>query len=72
MERNILKKHWFAIFNDLKERWPDLNQSDFDYIGGDVGKLVEVVQKRRHISAESACVDVEEFLSKLNVRQRIA
>src|SRR5438874_9664849 len=72
MERNLLKKHWFAILNDLKERWPDLNQSDLDYIGGDVGKLVEVVQNRKHISAEKACEDVEEFLSRLNVRQRIA
>jgi len=65
MERNLLKKHWYSIFNDLKERWPDLNQSDLDYIGGDIGKLVEVVQKRRHISAENACEDVEEFLKKL-------
>jgi len=72
MERNLLKKHWFAILNDLKERWPDLNQSDLDYIGGDVGKLVEVVQNRKHISAENACEDVEEFLSRLNIRQRLA
>ena len=72
MESNLLKKHWYGIFNELKERWPDLTQSDLDYIVGDKKKLVEVVQKRRHISAENACEDVEEFLKKLNIRQRIA
>ena len=49
-----------------------MNQSDLDYIGGEVGKLVEVVQNRRHISPENACEDVEEFLRRLHVRHRIA
>ena len=63
MERNLLKKHWFVMLNDLKERWPDMTQSDLEYITGDKKKLVEVVQKRKHIPAEEALRDVEEFLS---------
>ena len=72
MERNVLKKHWYILFNDLKERWPDLTQSDVDYIRGDKRKLAEIVETRRHISPEEALRDVEEFLNTLNVHQRIA
>ena len=72
MDNNLLKKKWYALFNDLKERWPDLTQSDIDYIAGDQDRLLEVVQNRRHISAAEAAQDVQEFLSTLNVRQRIA
>jgi hypothetical protein len=72
MERNLLKKHWYALFNELKERWPDLTQSDVDYIDGCDDKLIQVVQTRRHISNQEARRDVEEFLRTLNVHQRIA
>src|SRR5689334_19192073 len=67
---NLLKKHWKAIFNELKERWPDLTQSDLDYIFGEKDKLVEVVKKRRHISTEEASRDVLEFLETLDIHQR--
>ena len=67
-----MKKHWYALFNELKERWPDLTQSDVDFIDGSEDRLIEVVQTRRHISAEEARRDVDEFLRTLNIRQRIA
>ena len=72
MESNLLKKHWFAIFNELKERWPDLTQTDLDYIFGDKEKLVAVVEKRRHIPAAEASRDVEEFLNTLEIHQRVS
>ncbi len=72
METNLLKKHWYSLFNELKERWPDLTQSDLDYIDGSEDKLVEVVQTRRHISAGEARQDVDEFLRTSDVHQRIA
>jgi len=72
MERNILKRKWHVLFNELKERWPDLTQSDIDYIKGDKNKLIERVQMRSHISAAEAARDVEEFLGTLNIRQRVA
>jgi len=72
MERNILKRKWHVLFNELKERWPDLTQSDIDYIKGDKNKLIERVQMRRHLSATEAARDVEEFLGTLNIRQRVA
>jgi len=72
MERNILKRKWHVLFNELKERWPDLTQSDIDYIKGDKNKLIERVQMRRHLSAAEAARDVEAFLGTLNVRQRVA
>ena len=68
---NLLKKHWYGFFNELKERWPDLTQRDMEYIFGEKKKLLEVVQKRRHISAEEASRDVEEFLRTLDVHQQI-
>jgi hypothetical protein len=68
---NLLKKHWFAIFNELKERWPDLTQSDLDYVYGDKNKLTEVVGHRRHISAGEASRDVDEFVETLDIHQRI-
>jgi hypothetical protein len=71
MESNLLKKHWYGIFNELKERWPDLTQSDVDYIFGDKKRLIEVVQKRRHISAAEAQRDVDEFVKTLEIHQRI-
>jgi hypothetical protein len=72
MERNLLKKKWYVLFNELKERWPDLTRSDVDYISGNREKLQEIVQLRRHISAEEARRDVEEFLDRLELRQNIA
>jgi hypothetical protein len=72
MERNLLKRKWYVIFNDLKERWPDLTDSDIQYIYGDKNRLIERVQIRRHISATEAQADVEEFLKTLDVRQEVA
>ena len=72
MERNVLKKKWYLLWNDLKERWPDLTQSDIDYVYGDHAKLVEIVEHRRHISRDEAARDVQEFLSTIDTRQRIA
>jgi uncharacterized protein YjbJ (UPF0337 family) len=71
MEHNLLKKHWYGIFNELKERWPDLTQSDLDYIRGDREKLTADVQRRRHISIEDARRDVDEFVNTLDVHQRL-
>jgi hypothetical protein len=68
---NLLRKHWYGIFNELKERWPDLTQSDLEYIFGEKKKLVEVVKKRRHISAQKASLDVDEFVGRLDIHQRI-
>ncbi len=68
---NLLKKHWYAIYNELKERWPDLTQSDLEYIFGEKKRLVEIVKRRRHISAQEASRDVDEFVATLNIHQRI-
>jgi len=69
---DLLRKHWYAIFNELKERWPDLTQSDLDYIVGNTNRLIEVVERRRHIAAKKAAEDVEEFVATLNVHQRVS
>ena len=67
-----LKRYWNQISNELKSRWPDLTAADMEYIEGNEDKLIEMVEKRRHISAEEAKRDVEDFLVHLNVRQRLA
>jgi hypothetical protein len=67
-----LKKYWNQIFDELKSRWPDLTAADLTYIGGDERRLVELVEKRRHISSEEAQRDVQDFLDHLNVRRRLA
>ena len=72
MERNVLKKKWYVLFNELKERWPDLTQSDTEYVNGDKKKLIEIVRRRRHFSDAEAARDVEDFLNTLDIRQRIA
>ena len=72
MERNVLKKKWYVLFNELKERWPDLTQSDIDYITADKKRLIEIVRRRRHLSETEAARDVEDFLNTLDVRQRVA
>ena len=72
MSEDLLRKHWYSLFNELKERWPDLTQADLDYISGDIRKLIEVVQKRRHFSLEEAQFEVQDLLSRLQLRQRIA
>lgn len=72
MNENFLKKHWYGLFNDLKERWPDLTQSDIDYIAGDVRRLLEVVQRRRHISPAAAQDEVDDFFRRLQIHRRIA
>jgi hypothetical protein len=72
MERNVLKKKWHVLFNELKERWPDVTQSDVEYINGDKTKLLKIVQTRRHISAGEAQRDVDEFLNTLELRQNVA
>jgi hypothetical protein len=65
MNENILKRFWNELFNDLKERWPDLTFSDLSYIQGNRQKLIEMVRKRRHLSAEAAASDVEDYLQHL-------
>ena len=72
MERNVLKRKWYVLFNELKERWPDLTQSDINYINADKKRLIEIVRRRRHLSNAEAARDVEEFLSTLDARQRVA
>jgi hypothetical protein len=72
MERNVLKKKWYVLFNELKERWPDLTQSDIDYITADKKRLIEIVRLRRHLSETEAARDVEDFLNTLDARQRVA
>ena len=72
MERNVLKKKWHVLFNDLKERWPDLTQSDIDYIAGNKQRLIEIVELRRHVSEDEASRDVDEFVATVNTRKRIA
>jgi hypothetical protein len=72
MERNVLKRKWYVLFNELKERWPDLTQSDIDYITADKKRLIEIVRRRRHLSETEAARDVEDFLNTLDARQRVA
>jgi hypothetical protein len=72
MERNVLKRKWYVLFNELKERWPDFTQSDIDYINADKKRLIEIVRRRRHLSETDAARDVEDFLNTLDVRQRVA
>jgi len=72
MERNVLKRKWYVLFNELKERWPDFTQSDIEYINGDKKRLIEIVRRRRHLSDAEAALDVEEFLNTLDTRQRVA
>ena len=72
MERNVLKRKWYVLFNELKERWPDFTQSDIEYINGDKKRLIEIVRRRRHLSHAEAALDVEEFLNTLDIRQRVA
>jgi hypothetical protein len=72
MERNVLKRKWYVLFNELKERWPDFTQSDVDYINADKKRLIESVRRRRHLSETEAARDVEDFLNTLDARQRVA
>ena len=69
---NLLRRNWNHLFNDLKERYPDLTENDFKYIQGDEERLVETVSARRHISLNEAQRDVREFLDGLNPRRRPA
>lgn len=72
MNENVLKKYWYGLVNDLKERWPDLTQADMVYISGDTQKLAAVLAKRRHISAAEAQDEVAHFLRRLQIRHRVA
>jgi hypothetical protein len=72
MGGNVLKRDWFELATELKERWPDFTQADFDYIAGDEGRLIEIVQKRRHITREEAEHDVRFFINTLPPRQKLA
>ena len=67
-----LKKYWNQMTNELKSRWPDLTAADLSYVAGDETRLIEMIQKRRHISSEEARRDVNDFLDHLNLRQRLA
>ena len=69
---NTLKRNWDYLLNDLKERYPDLTDSDFKYISGREERLIEIVGLRRHISADEAKRDVRDFLNGVNPRRRPA
>lgn len=72
MDRNVFKKNWYELATELKERWPDLTNSDLQYISGDESRLVEVVMKRRHVSQKDAEDDVRFFINSLPQRQKFA
>lgn len=68
-DENILKKHRSGLFNGLKERWPDITQADIDYIAGDVQGLIEVVQRRGHISAAAAKDNMDDFFGRPQIHK---
>ncbi len=70
MPTNTLKKHWLTLSKELKERWPDLTPTDFEYIDGFEDRLVDTVALRRHIPRLEAERDVQDFLEHLSVVQR--
>lgn len=72
MTGHVLKTRWYVLANELKERWPDLTENDLSYILGSEDRLVEVVQKRRHISAKEARADVDFFIRHLKATQNVA
>ena len=72
MDRNVLKRNWLELSTELKERWPDLTQADIDYIAADEQKLIEIVQKRRHLTREEAERDVRFFINTLPPQQKLA
>jgi hypothetical protein len=71
MNADKLRKHWHVLFNEMKERWPELTQSDIEFIHGDKGRLVEVVKIRRHVSANEALRDVDYFIDHTKLRESI-
>jgi hypothetical protein len=72
MYSNILKRDWNLLFNEFRERWPDITQADLDYIDADRDKLIQVVSKRRHVTEPVARRDVEEFLTRLKPLRKFA
>lgn len=72
LDTSILKRNWRVIFREVKERWPGLTQADFEFVDGDMDKLVKVVQKRLHVSDEEARRDVDDFLHHLDINRNIA
>ena len=72
LDVSVLKHNWNNIFRELKERWPSLSQADIEFIGGDMDKLIKTVQRRTHVTADVAALDVHQFLEHLNVTRNIA
>ncbi|QDU94360.1 CsbD family protein [Lignipirellula cremea] len=54
-------QHWKELHCDVKERWPQLSESELDMVGGDYQKLVALVHQR----TGAAMDEIEQAMDKI-------
>jgi uncharacterized protein YjbJ (UPF0337 family) len=62
MNWNEVALRWNEEQSDIKSRWTKLTGDDLQAIGGNEEKLVAKIEERYGILAESALVEVNEWL----------
>ena len=46
MDANILKGKWLQLKGSVREKWGQLTDDDVDKVGGNVERLVGLIQER--------------------------
>ncbi|MGZ4962055.1 MAG: CsbD family protein [Limisphaerales bacterium] len=57
----VLEEHWNELRGAIKQRWPDIDDVEFDLIRGQPDMLVGALQEHYWITIEEAQEQIAEF-----------
>jgi uncharacterized protein YjbJ (UPF0337 family) len=61
MNDDVFKGKWMQLKGQIKEKWGQLTDDDFDTAGGQRDQLVGRIQERYGLAKDEATRQVEEF-----------
>jgi len=64
MDANILKGKWLQLKGSVREKWGQLTDDDVDKVGGNVERLVGLIQERYGYAKQQAEAEVDSFLTR--------
>ncbi|HLF27590.1 MAG TPA: CsbD family protein [Anaerolineae bacterium] len=70
MNADVLQGRWDQIRGDAKHWWGQLTDDDLDRVGGEVDRLVGVLQEKYGYTKERARQEVDRYLRQYNMQLR--
>ena len=54
MDKDLLKSHWFQVRGFAKVWWGKITDEDIEKVGGEIDKLIGLIQEKYGYSSEQA------------------